>query len=104
MEPQTLICTADGNGHALPHRVEELLEILDHARRYGETPGLELAHGGGVVWINPNQVTTIRALHSLQCSCCGEAMQAAVIDNEDQCHEHGAGPADGFNLPRKRRL
>lgn len=98
MEPSTVLWTSDGNGHALPHRAEELLEILDHARRHGEMPGLELAEGG-VVWINPNQVTAICALHSLECSCCGEPMQSAVVaEEEDPRHGYRFDVAGGSKV------
>jgi hypothetical protein len=75
MEANSLFCLADGTELPVPHRIEELLEVLEHARRYGEMAGLELAGDGGVVWINPDQVVAARSLDAVSCSCCGEPME-----------------------------
>jgi len=74
MEARSSFCLSDGTELPVPHRVVELLEILEHARRYGEMPGLELV-GGGVVWVNPDQVIAVRSLAEVACSCCGESIE-----------------------------
>lgn len=63
METATIITLADGTEHMLPHQVEELLEILEHHRRYGSMPGLEVSCCGTCIWINPDLVTAVRVAH-----------------------------------------
>ncbi len=78
MQAQSSFCLSDGTELPVPHRVGELLEILDHARRYGEMAGIELAGGAGVIWVNPNQVSAVRSLTEIECSCCGDVVGEAL--------------------------
>lgn len=60
MEPETILSMADGTEYCLSQTVEELIEILEATRRLGEFPGFELVCDCGPVWINPDQVVSVR--------------------------------------------
>jgi hypothetical protein len=60
MEPETILAMADGTEYGLSQTIEELIEILESSRRLGEFPGFELVCDCGPVWVNPEQVVSVR--------------------------------------------